>query len=54
MDEAVPAIEDCLADITTSIENNLLKLYQNKTELTVLYSKLNVKIEYGNPWNRLS
>ena len=39
MDEAVHAMEDCLADISTWIVNNLLKLNQNKTELTVFSSK---------------
>ena len=39
MDEAVHAMEDCLADISTGMENNLLKLNQNKIELTVFSSK---------------
>ena len=38
MDEAVHATEDCLADISTCMENNLQKLNQNKTELIVFSS----------------
>ena len=38
MDEVFHAIEDCLADISTWMENNLLKLNQNRTELIVLSS----------------
>ena len=34
-DEALHAFEDCLADISTWRENNLLKLNQNKTQLKV-------------------
>ena len=41
-DEAGHAVEDCLADISTWMENNLLKLYQNKTELIVFSSKQSV------------
>ena len=33
MDEVAHAIEDCQADISTWMENNLLKLNQNKPEL---------------------
>ena len=39
MDETVRAIEDCLADISTWTENNLLKRNHNKTELLVFSSK---------------
>ena len=42
MDEAVHAMEDCLADISTWMENNLLKLNQNKTEIIVFSSKQNI------------
>ena len=42
MDEAVNATEDCLGDISTWMENNLLKLNQNKTELIVFSSKQSI------------
>ena len=39
MGEAIHTIENCLADIRTCMENNLLKYNQNKTELRVFSSK---------------
>ena len=38
LDEAVCATEDCIADISTWMEYNLLKLNQNKTELMVFFT----------------
>ena len=43
MDEVVRAIEDCLVDISTWLENNFLKLNQTKTELVVFSSKQSVE-----------
>ena len=43
MDEAVHGTEDYLADVSTWMENNLLKSNRNKTELIVFSSKQNVK-----------
>ena len=43
MDEAVDAIEDCLADISIWMENNLLQVNENKTELIFFSSKQSIK-----------
>ena len=47
MDEVVHATEDCLADISTWMANNLLKLNQNKTELIVFFIPSKVLTKLG-------
>ena len=43
LDEGLRGIEACLADISTWMDNNLLKLNQTKIELLVVSSKQSAK-----------